>query len=358
MFRITKLLVCWLVGLLLVSYIGSRTFIPNLNNGLGSPQNGQNFSFYKSLAQWDGGNYIYISQNGYDQTKYFAFAPIYPILIMFFAQIVKNQITAGLIISFSATILFFNIYFLYLKEKLSANIARDTIFTFLFFPTTFFMVFVYSESLFLATVALALYFFEKKNYKAAAIFTGFAGLTRFIGVFLALSFITSLVKKRSWSEIPFFIVSFLPITLFSLTLFLFYSDPLLFVSVESDWQRFIQNPLTTITNTASDIFINKNTNISTIFDLISTVSFIALLIAGIKKIPTYLWAFSAFALLIPASTGTLTSMPRYVLASLGTYTIAAIYVQNHKILKIVIWSIMLAVQAYFAARFVTGYWVA
>ena len=358
MFQITKIFFCWVVGLLLISYLGSVTFTPKPNSGIGAPQPGKNFNFYKSLAQWDGGNYVHIAQNGYDEIKYYAFAPLYPLSIRLLSQATKSQITSGLIISFFSTIIFLNVYFAYLKQKLSKSVAYDSIFTFIFFPTAFFMVFVYSESLFLTFVICAIYLFEKKKYKITATLVGISSLTRFIGVFLALSFIVSLLKNKKRDKAPYFLVSFLPMIAFMLLLYIYYSDPFLFASVESSWQRFIQNPIITVYASILDILLNKNATINTIFDLTTTLSFLTLLVLGIKRIPTYLWIFSMLSILLPASTGTLISMPRYVLAALGAFPIAAILLQNHKFLKITLWIVSIALQAYFASRFITGYWVA
>ena len=83
-----------------------------------------------------------------------------------------------------------------------------------------------------------------------------------------------------------------------------------------------------------------------------------ILIAGVKKIPLSWILFGLLVVIVPASSGTLTSMPRYVLASLPAFVLIGMFLKDRRILSILIWVIFLSLQMFLAIKFVGGYWVA
>jgi hypothetical protein len=142
--------------------------------------------FINPWFQWDTISYMEISILGYNsQSSSIAFMPLYPWLMRITAPLVgNNPLTAALIIStlgFIATLI--------LLYELIATIDQSTsafqgVLAFLVFPTTFFMLAGYTESLFLALVLGFWLSAHRRRWGWAAILAGLATLTRLQGVAL------------------------------------------------------------------------------------------------------------------------------------------------------------------------------
>lgn len=360
MFRISKVFIFWAIGLFLLSYIGSSAFPKISNSSLGAQSDKQDFNYYLSLAQWDGGNYIDIAKNGYYKQNYYAFSPAYPFLINFVSKSLRlDYVLSSLFISFLSCFMFIYFFYKYLRNLYSQNIAKDTIISFLFFPGAFYCLLIYSESLFLFLLALFLYSFSQNRYKTALIFLSLLPLVRFIGIYMIISAtFKTFLKEKSFKLSAAVIAASLPTAVYLLIIYSIFKDPVYFVSTQSLWSRFILDPIATLFLYLVPLFSLKFISISNALDLTITLLFITLLIYGIKKIPAHLWIFSVFAILIPATTGSLVGMPRYALLSLGTFIIIADILNKHQTLKQIVWPASLALQCVLFSLFVAGHWIA
>lgn len=362
---ILKIFLFWRLGLFLVTYIGSITFPLVANSGLGAVGEGKNFNYWASWAQWDGGHYFNIAKHGYQILSDFAFLPLYPFLVKLFGIFtLKNYLFSGLIISNISLLLFLIFFFKLIKEKYGKNIAYSSIISFLVFPTTFFTVAFYSESVFLLLTVLVFWFLTKKRFIFASIFVMFAVFTRFIGLFLVISILYayfSAVKFNLKKVDRRFLYIFIPLlgfAIYNLWLFFHFHDPFLFLTSQKYWGRSVIDPASTIFSYIWAHLTGEGRPINDYFDLASTVLFLTILALGSKKIPSSWWIFSVLVILVPASTGTLTSMPRYLLPSLGTFVILGNFLEKKYNLRIIIWGLSLFVQSFLAVLFINGYWVA
>ena len=184
---ILRIFLFWRFGLFLITYLGSMTIPLVANGGVGAIGTNKQFGYWASWAQWDGGHYLDIAQHGYILNSDFAFFPIYPLLIKstsFF--LANNFLISGLLISNISFVIFLFIFYKLVKEKYSESIAFHSVITFLVFPTTFFAVSYYSESIFLLLVVLIFVSLNRQQFLQASIVASIASLTRFIGVFLLL----------------------------------------------------------------------------------------------------------------------------------------------------------------------------
>jgi len=362
---ILKIFLFWRLGLLLITYLGSFTFPLVANGALGAIGPGRQFDFWKSQAQWDGGHYFQIANQGYLLNSDFAFFPFFPALIKFFALILNgNYLLSGLLISNIAFVTFLLIFYKFIKDKYSKDIAFFATVTYLVFPTSFFAVSYYSESIFLLLVILTLKFLKDEKFLLSAIFASLASLTRLIGIMLTVSLIYSYFSKINFNlkklNRYFLHISVASFGFVSYSVYLFYkvNDPLKFLNVQSFWLRQVVDPISTIFTYLPAPLTAEPRAAYDYFDLLLTLLFLTILIVGIRKISSSLWIFSMLVILIPASTGTLTSMPRYLLASLGTFVIIGQYLETKPKLRLTIWAVLLTLQAILAVRFVNGYWVA
>lgn len=353
--KILKIFLFWRLGLLAVTYLGSLTF-----RQVEGP-----FDFWASWAQWDGGHFWQIANWGYRAPEDFAFFPLYPIVIKITSVLTGLSIlTAGLLVSNLAFLIFLYLLFRLVAAKFNQKIAASTLITFLFFPTTFFAVAFYSESLFLTLTALTFLALAQKKYLRASAAISLASLTRGIGVFLIFAAVFSYLSRADFNikKINSKILRLVP-ALFGIAIYLIYlaattGDPLKFLTVQSFWQRSVTDPISTIISYFWPVITVSSRPFNDYLDLGLTILFIAVLILGIRKIPSSLWIFSMLAILIPTATSTLTSMPRYLLSSLGAFIIIGQFLEEKPKLKIPVWVVSILLQIFFAVRFINGYWVA
>lgn len=161
----------WRLILLFVTFYGLN-LLPS-TNGL---------DYFIRWANWDGGHFRGIAENGYLHPFQVAFFPLYPILIkavMFFGL---NSFWAGFLISQISTLLaLFYLYKLLLLDYDLTTVQRG-ILALLAFPTSFYLGTVYSEGLFLALVTSSFYYARKNNWVLAATLAGLSAITRLVGL--------------------------------------------------------------------------------------------------------------------------------------------------------------------------------
>ena len=155
--------------------------------------------------------------------RYFAaHLPLYPFFISIFSFI--GFIRSMIFVNILATVLLAIVFYLVVKKlKLSDNPLILT-FVFLFLPRFLVLRTVGApESLFMLTILLSLYFFEKKQYLYAGIFGGLSVLTKTPGILLFIAYILTFAeqymkqRKISFSSLWIFLI---PISF--LGLFYFY----------------------------------------------------------------------------------------------------------------------------------------
>jgi hypothetical protein len=93
----------------------------------------------------------------------------------------------------------------------SSSVALSALLLFLVYPGRFYQVFVYTESLFLLLVILALVSFENKAYKTCFISAVLLAMCRSVGIFIsgyfALKILEAILQRhalgyKSWSKLP------------------------------------------------------------------------------------------------------------------------------------------------------------
>lgn len=362
---ILKIFLFWRLGLFLITFLGAYTFPQISNSSPGAISSYQDFNFLKSWAQWDGGHYLEIAAVGYNKVENLAFFPLYPLLIRFSSEVTNiDPAIAGLVISNGALLAFLYVFYNFTKEKYGQKVAYTSIVTFLVFPTTFFTAAVYPESLFLLFIALTFSSVFKEKYHQAAIFSAITQLIRFPGIFLPISMVYSyLFKKKMTKQALLQLIAISVLSISGIALYIFYlalvhNDPLIFAKAQTLYSREISDPLSTIFSYFWSYITFEKRTPNDFLDFSLTMLFLLLLIKGVRKIPSSLWIFSVLVILIPASTNTLLSMPRFLLAALGVFIILAKILESKPRLKVTYWILSLFLQAYLAVHFVNGYWVA
>ncbi len=353
------------MALTLVTYAGSVVFPLVANGGPGAVGDGKTFDYWRSWAQWDGGWFLQIATEGYE-TPSQAFFPVYRTLVRALGWVTGDVVAAGLIISNVASVAFLYIFHRLMKERAGAQVAMSCVITLITFPTAFYGVAMYSESLLLLTVALSLLSLERERLLAGSLFAGIAAGTRLIGMAAFLPLALYALRRWEWRRRPLLkyaiaaAICLAPLVAWCLFLWDRNGDPFYFQTVSStSWGREPGNPLVTLAE-----FIrhpddpNSSTPLIPALELGLPLLFIAVLLLGVRKIPFSWWLYSVAVVLVPLSSGMLFSMPRYVLAAIGAFVIVGMYLHTRPALKYGVWTAGLVLQAVLAIRFINGYWVA
>ncbi len=276
-------------------------------------------------ANFDGVHYLDIAANGYkDNGRFFPLLPLVIRLFSFGAQqyTTVQFVVAFLISNFSFLISLFLLYSL-VKKQFNVKVAFWSCIALLVFPTSFFFVSVYAESLFLLLILLSFYFADKKNWLLASIFAGLSTLTRPVGIvmFPVLLYITY-KSHKSYMIYLYLLLIPLFLSVFSVFCYFRWHDPLYFIHAQGllsngrSVTRFVF-PLQTVYRYFK-ILTSVNSQVYewwvALLEIISFIfAFILLVIAWVKKVRFEYLMFAIFAFLLPSSSGTFSGLPRYIL---------------------------------------------
>ena len=136
--------------------------------------------------QWDTISYLKIAILGYTRDATVAFLPLYPWLLRLLAHAIReNYLLAGLLLSTVCAIATLILMLELFRKYYPDEIAWRTVLFFISFPTFFFLLAGYTESLFLVLVLAFWILARHQKWLWAGIFAGLATLTRLQGVVLS-----------------------------------------------------------------------------------------------------------------------------------------------------------------------------
>ncbi len=325
-----------------------------------------------SWANFDGVHYLMVSEKGYVFGLTQAFFPLYIVLTKVGAFIVQNRVIAGLALSHLFFVGSLVIFYKLLRLDYSQKVTHRTILYLVLFPTSFYFLSVYTESLFLFLLLLSFYFMRTKQWGYAALVGIALTLTRIIGIFIVPAYLYEVWKSKAaqdkyppFSHLILACVPVLGLLAYMLYLHVEFNDPLLFAHVQSSFGAGRETDKLVLIYQVfwrylKMVFTVDRSNplyFTVWLELLSTLSFVGLLIWGfLKKVRTSYLIFSIPGLLLPTLTGTLSSMPRYVLVLFPGFIVLGMikhkWVQS---LLVIIFTILLMICT---ALFTRGYWIA
>lgn len=349
--RLFETFCLWVIFVYLVAFLGYQLFPKE-------PVFGKT-SFTLSLSNWDGGHYLGIAQNGYINDSQYAFFPLYPILIRAVTEILgSNYYFAALFVSlvsmFGNLVLFRKL----LKIDYPQVISKKAFLYWLFFPTSFFLLAAYSESLFVFFALGAIYFARKKMFLLASIFAIFSGLTKFFGVavVLALWYEAFVVNGFKKGTIP---VLLAPLGLIAYSGYLVFAkgDPLFFLAAQSNWHRVLSFPGIGVWQSWNSIFSN-NLNIKTFLAFLEIIFFIfgvGLIFRSFRFIRRSYFIYSVSVIAIPLFTPTLMSINRFLVLAFPMFIVIALVKKKWLTISYIILSLSLL--AVYLSLYINGFWV-
>lgn len=324
-------------------------------------------------TNWDAGNYLSIARNGFSNLTY-AFFPLLPLTTRVISGLTHLDLPlTGLLITNISTLLF--LFFLYrlLKFDLGELESRKTIFFFIIFPTAFFLQAFYTEAPFLLFTVLSFYFARKNKWWLVGIFGGLSTLTRTIGIFTFIPLLIEYFMKKKEDKKRLLSKDLLPLFIIPLTFLLYLSflylqtgNPLKFFQVQQYWGR-ADNP--NVLLYPWDVLSQNLANISHqssffggpiigLIDFSFTFFALILLIFSLKQnMRLSYFIYTVITIIVPITTGSLTSMTRFLLVSFPLFITLNKLSQNN-FLNYLLTFIFVFLQAQFILSFIFGLWVA
>lgn len=290
--------------------------------------------FVGLFAHFDGIHYLRLVKHGYVDTGIQAFFPVYPLLVRNTSSLLHTDpLLTGIVLNLSflfGTLLIVN------KYLLKKNFSRFAL-IFLLFPTSFFLVMFYSESLFIFLVAAFFASLKNKKYFLASLFAGIASGTRVVGFALGVALIVDYLLKNKKPKL-LELVSFALVSQLGLMSYMYYlwgrwGDPLLFIHVQGMFgagrssgdiillPQLIYRYLKIILTVPS----SSVTFLRSLWELVIFFVSIGALYIARKKLEISEIIFCLLTLLVPTLSGTLSSYPRYLLVALPTFTALSLY---------------------------------
>ncbi|MBV8355061.1 MAG: glycosyltransferase family 39 protein, partial [Candidatus Eremiobacteraeota bacterium] len=277
-------------------------------------------------GRWDAVHYIQIAAAGYYGTD-MAFFPLYPLIISLIAKLTGSHLIAGLILSNVA--LFFALLFFYklVEHQYNRHVAQRAVFYISIFPTAVFFSAVYTESLFLALTVASFYYIREHKWLIAGIIGYCAALTRVEGVLLAVPFAIEWLRSPAAAAAlrypadnivrPLVGLVLIPLGLgtYMLYLWVLRGDPLFFSHVQINWNRHLAPPWQSVLHSYRLLATAHSGQViaNQFLELAFTALMLAMLVVAIRRLSATYWTYMALSILIPMSTSSLMSMPRFAL---------------------------------------------
>jgi len=331
--------------------------------------------FLAPWYRWDTIHYLEIADYGYDFNSINSvWPPLYPFLIKITDSLFNPGILAALIVSNIFFIFGMVLFYLLTKELFSEKMSKDTIFYLIFFPSSFFFVAGYTESIFLFLSLAVFIFLRKKKWLLAGIFCFLATMTRVQGLILTVPILYELILEyKNYGDFKKFIFNsissvYAPFSygLFSLYVYfgLRYGWP--WNRLSENWHLHFEFPWVGLIENIQ-LLLGKPIEYDFTPDLVKFLNlFIAILAILIlfklrKKIPASISIFSWIMLFVAIGkvddNNQLGSVIRYVLTIFPIFWGLAI-LNKQKYLKLIYFVISIVLQIILLVYFYWWYWVA
>ena len=317
-------------------------------------------------ANLDGVHYLSIAQHGYFQFEQ-AFFPLYPLLIDYVTSLTQVLPHAAALFISHITFLVAMLLFYTVAKRIIPKGALWAVVGILLYPTSFFFAAVYSESLFFFFSILTIYFSMNRRWFWAAVSIALASATRIFGVFLLIIVLTEYLKSRKASRYDWMVFLIAPLGLFGYMYYLgvTYGDPLAFFHVQPAFGAgrsgseliFLPQVLWRYVRIFVSVpFSSLNYQVA-LLEFLSFFFALTLAISGWKQkfFRPYL-PYVISILILPTLTGSLSSMPRYVMSAVPLFFLLGT-VHNRWVRTLVL-GLSAVLLTILASLFLRGYFIA
>lgn len=367
-FKIISWFALWRLGLFLVAFLAKHflAYQPSFPYADVLLQNSQLPSWLYSFANFDGVHYLTIASKGYVGTGLIqAFFPLYPLLIAKLNFFGIQPLLMALIISNLFSLLMFFVFYALVKKTKSQPFAEKALLLLMIFPSSFFFGASYNESLFIFLILGIFYLAREKKWLLTGLLAFLASATRVVGALASIIIFLEAWQAygkdliHRWHKYKMvYLAGFLSVAgllAYMLYLAINFNNPLYFLQVQSGFgagrqSSFIIFPQVIwrylkILATARPFDFKYYSYLQ---DLVLSLGALSILLyqlwrwfknyqlqkktslllkphqSGLKHLeqntaPLSLIIFSLAVFFVPTLTGTLSSMPRYILPCISIF---------------------------------------
>ena len=324
-------LVVRLITFLIANYILT---INNLDNSI--------INTFHSFVRWDASHYLTLAEFWYTyqyngQNVFLVFFPLQPFLIRFVGTIIGSYFAAGFVVSITAYLAALCFMYFLARIDFSVKVSWLSILFISVFTHSFFFGTPHTESIFLLSTVVTLYFIRKHSWILAGITGAIASSSRAVGIVLFGTALIELfihyrmfkmVLRRKWKlffHVIFFKAGWLCLMPVGLGIYLLINwavsgDPLRFVYFqENHWHTSFQYFVTTFRYQFSLIEHFQSYRAARNFFVIPNIYSVILCVvlvfyASIKRFNSSMIAYSLVYIMISFSFTWLLSGGRYAAA--------------------------------------------
>ncbi len=260
------------------------------------------FTLLQPIDRFDALWYKDIAIEGYkNHPLSTAFFPLYPWLVQGMSNITGQVYElCSFILTTVLTILVFYLLFVLTYLEYDTEAARRVLLLYAFFPTSFFLLMPYSESLLIFLILLTFYLVRKKLFILGVVSASLAVLTKPYGILTAIPLILyiSNIKSLTHKIYSSLFLLLLPLSFLGIYYYQFQetAGKYTILNIHKYWGIERPYPWQPITSLFTRFYLNPFDlpNTGNFFLILGTVFF---LIKSYKKIGVPFWLFSLFAFL-------------------------------------------------------------
>jgi hypothetical protein len=267
-----------------------------------------------------------------------AFFPLYPLTIRVVSMVpgVGVAVAAALVAQasfFGALVVLYSLT----ARELGVDVARRATVYLAVFPTAFFFLAAYSESLFLLLTLLAFWYARAGRWWSAVVPAVLVGLTRSVGVMVAAALLVEAVLQWRRSRrglLPALAAAAAPLVGLGLyaTFWAVHGDVMAPVKAQDGWQRQVTLMPLTLLHAVQAAWRYQS---YWLIDLLVVGIIIGAVVGGLRLLPASYLTYAIGSLLLPLSEPfpprPLMSMPRFVSVVFPAFWVIAVAVNRRKL---------------------------
>jgi Gpi18-like mannosyltransferase len=305
-------------------------------------------------ARWDSPYYVNIAQNGYAAIPYaMGYFPLYPLSLAGLSQLTGwDPVTSGVVIAqlsyLAAMLIFYKLARLVRDEH---GFAMRSVVAMAVFPTSFFFLAMYAESLALALGLLSVYLTLRGRWAWSGLALGLAAAARPVGWILIIVLLAEFVRRRQFdrrslaSLFAGLILSVSGVVIYVLYLYSLTGTFFAITQAQSLWLRTWALPWETLFKGIALAFTGNQVEgdwflyVSNLSDLSFTLLAIGLTILSFRRLPRSLFLYLAASVVFLLMTQGLPEVPlwgmaRWVGAVFPLYLVIAGLTENKIVLRL------------------------
>ncbi len=323
--------------------------------------------FAAAWMRYDSHAYQMIALEGYsfynERWPTITFFPLYPLLIRVVLPVTfGNAVVAALLVSHLA--LFAALLMLYhlLANQFGAPVAYRTLVLLLMFPSSFFFVTGYSESLALALLVGGIWALRRQHWWLAGALGFLLALTRLPGVLFSPILVFAYLQQQHWrwreirADLLAALLPPLGLALFMAFQWWQFGTPFAFMQAQANYNNHLNPPWGLPLTMLYKLRTSPDWPILVI-QLVVWPSFLALLLIAVFRLPALYTVTMGLLLVPPYLQNWPWSLSRHVLLAFPAFIVMALITERRSARKLLI-AVMLPLLVVSVLLFVNDFWIA